>query len=174
MRVTSLFLLLFLSVTIVSAKLPFGEIPPIIILADDSGAKIDGASWSSEELNSGKITILFYADPDVGEINAHVNDAVKAEKFPQEKFTTVAILNMAATWIPNAVISLKLKSKQRENKNLIYVKDLQKVLVKKWGLHDDGSNILLFGKQGEVLYSANGKLSEAQIQKLLTMIREKL
>jgi hypothetical protein len=38
----------------------------------------------------------------------------------------VAILNMAATWIPDAVINFKLKSRQEEDKSTVFVKDLEK------------------------------------------------
>ena len=87
------------------AELPLGEIPPKIVLQDDLGGRLDGTPWSSEELVSGKIIILFYVDPDESELNNHVTVAIKAEKFPLEKTGSVAVINMAATWLPNVKIN---------------------------------------------------------------------
>ena len=63
---------------------------------------------------------------------------------------------MAATWLPNMMINIKLKSKQEKHKSTVNVKDLEKILVKKWGLKDDDSDGMLFGKDGKVLYSVDG------------------
>jgi len=42
--------------------LPIGEIPSKIVLQKDLGGRLDGTPWSSEELLSGKIIILFHAN----------------------------------------------------------------------------------------------------------------
>ena len=57
---------------------------------------------------------------------------------------------MAATWLPSFKINKKLKSKQEKYKTTVYVKDLKKRLVEKWGLSDDNNNVMLFGKDREV------------------------
>ena len=59
---TMIFLMLF--TTVVLAELPIGEIPPKVVLKGDLGGKLDGTQWSSEELVSGKVIVLFYVDPD--------------------------------------------------------------------------------------------------------------
>ena len=84
---TMIFLMLF--PTIVLAELPIGEIPLKVILKDDLGGKLDGTQWSSEELVSGKVIVLFYDDPDESELNNHVSDALKAENYPKEKYGSI-------------------------------------------------------------------------------------
>ena len=81
---------------------------------------------------------------------------------------------MAATWLPNLAINIKLQSKQEEYKSTVYVKDLEKTLVKKWGLTDDNSDIILFGKDGKVLYSYDGKFSDAQVKELVQAFKDNL
>ena len=81
---------------------------------------------------------------------------------------------MAATWLPNFALNMKLKSKQENYKNTVYVKDLQKILVKSWGLTDDNSDVVVFGKEGEVLYSVDGKFTDSQVQEILKVVRESL
>ncbi len=77
---------------------------------------------------------------------------------------------MAATWLPNVKINIKLKSKQEKFKTTANVKDLEKSLLDKLGLSDDNSNVILFGKDGKVLYSVDGEYAEAQVQELIKKI----
>jgi len=170
MRTIATMILIMLLSKMVLAELPLGEIPPKVILKDDLGGRLDGTQWSSDELVSGKVIVLFYVDPDESELNNHVSDALKAENYPREKYGSVGMANMAATWLPNFAINMKLKSKQEKHKTTVYVKDLDKTLVKKWGLSDDNSNVVVFGKNGTVLYSVDGKFSDAQVKEIIKVI----
>ena len=158
----------------VLAELPIGEIPPKAVLKDDLGGRLDGTQWSSEELVSGKVIVLFYVDPDESELNNHVSDALKAENYPKEKYGSIGMANMAATWLPNFAINMKLKSKQEQYKSTVYVKDLEKTLVKKWGLSDDNSDVVVFGKDGRVLYSVDGKFTDPQVKEIVKVVWDNL
>ena len=174
MRTLSVLMIFLLSALPLSAELPLGKIPPKIILEGDLGGRLDGTAWNSEELISGKVMVLFYVDPDEADLNNHVSDALKAENFPLDKYGSVGIANMEATWLPNFAINIKLKSKQEKHKSTIYVKDLEKTLVKKWGLTDDDSDIILFGKDGKVLFSYDGKFSDAQVKEIIQAVKDNL
>ena len=89
------------------------------MLQKDLGGRLDGTPWSSEELVSGKIIILFHVDPDESELNNHVTEALKAEKFSTEKTGSVVVVNMAASWLPDVTINKKLKIKQEEYKTTV-------------------------------------------------------
>ena len=167
-----IFIMLF--PTMVLAELPIGEIPPKVVLKDDLGGRLNGTQWSSEELVSGKVIVLFYVDPDESELNNHVSDALKAENYPKEKYGSIGMANMAATWLPNFAINMKLKSKQEQYKSTVYVKDLDKTLVKKWGLSDDNSDVVVFGKDGSVLYSVDGKFTDAQVKEIVKVVWDNL
>jgi uncharacterized protein len=77
-----------------------GQVPPRVELKDNLGGRLDGKPWSSDELK-GKVHVLFYADPDEKDTNEDASEALKKEKFPAEKYQSVAIINMAATFMPN-------------------------------------------------------------------------
>ena len=126
MKILAIKIILILVPTMLLAELPIGEIPPKIVLKGDLGGRIDGTQWSSEELVSEKVIVLFYVDPDESELNNHVSDALKAENYPKEKYGSIGMANMAATWLPNFAINMKLKSKQEKHKETVYVKDLEK------------------------------------------------
>ena len=70
---------------------------------------------------------------------------------------------MAVTWIPDAVINFKLKSRQEEVKSTVFAKDFEKALVQQCGLNDDDSKFMLFGKDGKVFYSFEGEYPESHI-----------
>ena len=174
MRILATMIFIILVPTMLLAELPIGEIPPKVVLKGDLGGRIDGRQWSSEELVSEKVIVLFYVDPDESELNNHVSDALKAENYPKEKYGSIGMANMAATWLPNFAINMKLKSKQEKHKETVYVKDLDKTLVKKWGLSDDNSDVIVFGKDGRVLYSVDGKFTEAQVKEIVKVVWDNL
>jgi len=167
-------MIFLLSALPLSAELPLGKIPPKILLEGDLGGRLDGTAWNSEELISGKVMVLFYVDPDEADLNNHVSDALKAENFPLDKYGSVAVGNMDATWMPNFAINIILKNKQEKHKSTIYIKDLKKTFVKKWGLSDDDSDIMLFGKDGKVLFSYDGKFSDAQVKEIIQAVKDNL
>jgi predicted transcriptional regulator len=67
-----------------------------------------------------------------------------------------------------------LEKKQKEFARTIYVKDKKKVLVKKWSLADDNSDIMIFNKKGELIYKKFGKLSKGEMTKAISLIKQNL
>ena len=174
MRTLAIMIIIMIFPAMVLAELPIGEIPPKVVLKGDLGGRIDGTQWSSEELVSEKVIVLFYVDPYESELNNHVSDALKAENYPKEKYGSIGMANMAATWLPNFAINMKLKSKQEKHKETVYVKDLDKTLVKKWGLSDDNSDVIVFDKDGRVLYSVDGKFTDPQVKEIVEVVWDNL
>jgi predicted transcriptional regulator len=99
---------------------------------------------------------------------------LKKRHFDRSNYASVAIVNLAATWMPNALIESKLKSKQKEFPDTTYVKDKKKVLVGKWNLADDNSDVLVFDKSGALIYKKFGKLSAKEITFVLELIEKNL
>jgi YtfJ family uncharacterized protein len=150
-----------------------GQIPPRVELKDKGGGRLNGTPWSSDELK-GKVHVLFYVDPDEADLNNDASEALRKADFPGEKFQSVAIINMAATWLPNFAISSKLKKKQKAYPRTTYVRDYQKAVVEAWKIADDNSDVLAFDKQGRLIFRKDGKLNPEEIQKLLQAVRENL
>jgi YtfJ family uncharacterized protein len=163
----------FLIVVGSSMAVEIGKVPSSVSLSGENGGKIDGTVWSSAMLK-GKVHILFYVDPDERKLNENLTKALKKRHFDRKKYASVAMINLAATWMPNAILESKLKAKQKEFPDTIYVKDKKKVLVQKWGLEDDNSDILVFNKEGKLIYQKFGKLSEKEIASVLALIEKNL
>jgi YtfJ family uncharacterized protein len=150
-----------------------GEVPPRAELKEKLGGRLDGKPWRSEELQ-GKIHILFYADPDEKNTNNPAMEALDKEHFPDDKVHTFGIINMAATYMPNFLISIALKEKQEKYPTVTYVRDYKKVLVNAWKIADDSNDILVFDKKGKLIFKKEGKLNAAEIQKLIKLIYDNM
>jgi len=156
-----------------SMAVELGMVPAFVIIEGENGGRIDGTPWESSMLK-GKIYTLFYVDPDERDLNNPLADALKAKKFDRKKVNSVAIINLAATWLPNIVLEAKLKEKQKKFPHTIYVKDKKKVLVKEWNLADDNSDILIFDKKGKLIYKKFGKVSDDEIKDVIALIEKNL
>jgi len=171
-KLCSVMFVLFLAPQMVQA-IELGQVPPKVELLENLGGRLDGTAWRSDELK-GKVHVLFYVDPDEKDTNNDASEALDREKFPAEKFQSVAIINMAATWMPNFAISMSIEDKQKRYPRTIYVRDYKKVLVDAWKMADDSSNILAFDQQGKLIFRKDGKLSPDDIQKLIKAIKDHL
>jgi YtfJ family uncharacterized protein len=155
------------------SQVKLGQPLPEMSLSGDSGGRVNGQPWTSSELK-GKVNLLFYVDPDHKGDNPALEKALEAEKFPEDRFQSTAVINMAATWLPNAAIASSLKSKQKDYPRTVYVKDLQKSLVKNWGLDDNSYVVLMLDKSGMPAFYKAGPLSQSDIDQLITLIKQNL
>jgi YtfJ family uncharacterized protein len=158
---------------VVWAGAEVGQVPSKVELKDNLGGRLDGKPWSSDELK-GKVHVLFYVDPDEKDTNNETSEALDKEKFPAEKFQSVAIINMAATFMPNFLISSSVKEKQEKYPRTLYLRDFKRVLVQEWKLADDSSDILAFDKAGKIIFRKDGKLTPEEIQKLIKAIKDNM
>jgi len=163
-------ILLLLTLTLFSLyALEIQKLLPDATLEGDNGSQVNGKAFHSNTLKN-KVRVIFYVDPDEKDTNEALTQALKNEHFDKTKFGTVAIINLAATWKPNFVIEKILASKQKEFPDTLYVKDREKVLVKKWQVADDSSDIIVIDKDGSVLYYHAGKVPSTQ--KIINLIKE--
>ncbi len=165
-------LAIFLIVSNCSA-LEIGQAPPLVLLKGKLGGRLDGRQWSSSEL-TGKVSVLFYVDPDEKDRNNPASEALKKANFPAAAFQSYGIINMASSWMPNFAITAALKVKQKRYPTTIYVRDYQRVLVKTWHIADNNSDVLAFDKSGKLIFEKDGKLSADDIRKLLQAVSDNL
>jgi len=172
MKIINIFLTIFISTNLLA--LSVGEKQKeVSIEAENGGFVKDGSKWSSLSIKD-KVIVLFYVDPDEKDTNSHFTKILKEQKYNKDKFGTIAIVNLAATWKPNFIIESLLKSKQEEFPRTIYVKDKASVLVNEWSLKDDSSEILLFSKDSKLLFYKSGKMMDEDIKEVLSIIDNNL
>jgi predicted transcriptional regulator len=148
-----------------------GEALAKVELSGDKGGLVSGNAWTSESIK-GKVWTLFYVDPDKKDINELLENTIKAEKFSREKFGSIAVINMAATWLPNGIISSSIESKQEKFPLTTYVKDKDKVLVKEWKLADETYDVMIFDATGKLRYYKSGTLEKSDVDTFIALIKE--
>ena len=153
--------------------LTLGEVPKDISLSGDNGGKVDGTAWQSNMIKD-KVYVFFYVDPDKKDDNEAFIDALHEKNYDKEQYGSIAIINLKATWLPNFAIEKKLEAKQKEFQNTIYAKDKTKHLVQEWALADDASNVLIFDKDGKLIYQYDGAIEKDEMQKAFALIEENL
>ena len=156
------------------SAITLGEIPKQVVIEGDNGGLVKGGAWDSSMLRD-KVYVMFYVDPDEKDANEAFSQILKKQEYRKKgDYGSIAIVNMAATWKPNFAIEALLKGKQKEFPKTVYVKDKNKVLVKEWNLGDDASNIIIFSKNGTVLFYKSGKMNAEDTKKALSLIEENL
>jgi len=124
----------------------------------------------SSDIIKGKTFLVNYVDPDAREVNRAFMREL--EKLNNGKTGSIAIINLAATWLPNSLIEGELKKSQKVHPTTLYVKDYNKVLVKKWGLKDNDYNTLIFDKNKKLLFKAHGKLTPQQQKQIKEILKK--
>ena len=152
-----LVLLTLLWLPLAMAAPPLHQPLPEVTLAGGDGGRLDGSPWHSGELR-GKVSILFYVDPDARDDNVELEKALHAEGFPRDRLQSVAVINMAATWLPDFVVEGPLEEKQKTYPDTLYLKDLHKRLVRAWGLDDEAYDVLLLDRGGRLIQYHSGPL----------------
>jgi hypothetical protein len=164
---------LFLSSFLLTLLISVGSVPPVVNLSGKDGKMVNGNEFSTKMIK-GKVYLVLYVDPDVRKKNDKFVEKIKEQHFDKSKFGSIVIINMSATWLPNFALNKILKKKQKEFPDTIYVKDYKKVFVKKWGLKDDDYNVLLFDKDGNLIFYKSGKMSEKDTKRVIELIKKNL
>jgi len=142
---------------------------PQLSISGLEGGKTDGSPFMSSSL-SGQVTVIYFVDPDVRDLNSAFYDAAKAASFPADSSKSVAIINMAATLMPNFVLEGMLSKKQKKFPRTIYVRDRHRVTIRAWDLEDHSSCVTIVNAKGIVIYSKCGRIPDAEIAPMIQMI----
>lgn len=158
------------------AEMEIGSTPKPVVLSNDLGGYIDGRPWDTKDLR-GKVSILFYVDPDERDINDEATDALGDDqimKDSKDAFATYVIINLDATWLPNAFIKSLIEDSQEEHPDTSYIYDTTEKLNKDWGIATDNYDIVVLDKEGKVAFSKDGVLSKSDIKAMLKAIHDNL
>ena len=161
---------LFASIVMLHA-VNVGEVLPPLTLEDNNGGDSSSKAWHSQNLE-GKVHVLLYMDPDKRKEAMPFLDTLNAKQYDKKTYSTVAIVNLAATWMPDAILEAMLSKKQKELNNTEFVFDKRKYVLAKWDMKDDASNVVILDKNMKVLYSKSGILSQDEINNILSIVKK--
>ena len=151
-----------------------GSQPPSIVLEDKEGGFVaDGEPWSSSMIQK-KVYAVVYLDPDSRHKNRILQAKLKSAEFNLNHFGSIVVINLAATWLPNAILKPMIKKEQKDKPYAHFVFDAKKKLVQIWGLKDKDYNFLLFDSGGKCLYISYGEISLPECKKVIQLIRDNI
>jgi len=163
---------IFILVVTVSLSLmavEVGQPLPSVTLSGKQGGYANGKSWESTKLK-GHSRLIIYMDPDK---RKNIDSLMKAlSRNTSHTFTTVAIVNLAATWMPNRVLISKLNKQRSKMKQTEYIFDKKRILVSRWGLPDDDTTVMVVNAAGNVLYAKSGKLTDTDVAAVLHKVTQ--
>jgi predicted transcriptional regulator len=120
----------------------------------------------------GWVLAVFYIDPDVRDLNRHVEAALlkDQELDRQTSYTGFGITNLKAGRLPNFVYKITIRN-QREKTGDVILLDDNYTILNLWGLKNH-SDIVVLDKERICRYIYHGKLPPAEVDKLITIIKE--
>ena len=152
------------------SQINIGSEASYVELSGKNGGFLDSSqSWNSKMLSKKPITILTYVDPDNEKDNKHVEEELQ-RKYSNEQLEIFAIINTKSSWLPDFAIKKKLRERQKKNKNLQILIDKNRVIQNEWGLQDGKYHVLLFDKDGFLVFLKSGKLTVNDLEKLKNLI----
>ncbi len=146
-----------------------------VSLNGEHGGFVNGKTWTFSQ-NQNKVRLIFYVDPDERAKGKNFKgNATKLEElYLGQNFKVQVILNLDATWVPTALISSKIKSKQEDRPQRDFILDKDKTLVKKWGIADNEYNVLVFDNSNKLIYQHSGDVSKEDIKTIYKLIDQEM
>lgn len=133
---------------------------------------------SGEDFNSdtliGKASVVFYVSPSKKDLNEEASEAVKKEKFNSDNFSSVGIIDLKSSWIPNGLIVRSIKKKQKKYPRTIYLKDKDRHMHEILSFEPKGNDVFVFNAKGEEVYRHLGKLNTTDIDKLVSTLKKEI
>lgn len=165
-----IFLMLLWSVSPAAAvELKVGDKASDFVLKDSLGTEY---SLNSTEFN-GKVLSVLYVSPAEKDMNAHVEDALLKDTGldRNKRYRGLGISNNKASNWPDFLINKIIKSKKEKTGAIILV-DTNYTILNLWGLKNHSSNVVVLDKNRICRYIYKGKLSPAEVTRLIQIIKE--
>jgi uncharacterized protein len=143
---------------------------PKIVLSGEAGETLDGKDFDTSSLK-GKTFLLVHLDPDQRDLNDKAQKALEAAKLSGPKYGSVVLINAKSSWIPNGILKTALKLSQKKFADTTYVLDYSKTFVDQWNFKDNSSSFMVINADGLPIFRREGKLSDADIAELLSLIK---
>jgi len=171
--VVFLIMMFFISGGKVQAKAVVGQTLKNVEILNVNDKKATIPFWGK------KVLTIMYTDPDEKDVNDDLSDAISAKNYPISKYFGVGVANCKDTWIPNGLIRIKAKEKQKQYKKSKILLDEKKILSKAWGLGDcdDLGVVIIIGKDKKIKYIKKIKTkkeSKSVIAEVLKIIEVEL
>lgn len=133
-------------------------------------------NWNSSQL-PGKVRVVQHiaGRTSAKEKNATLIEAIKAAKFPHDKYQTTTIVNTDDA-IPGS--GMFVRSSIESNKKLYpwsqFIVDSNGLARKAWQLDEESSAIVVLDKNGRVEWAKDGALTQEEVQQVIALLHKLL
>jgi YtfJ family uncharacterized protein len=158
------------------------ELSPVVV--SSAGEVIQSAQnkgiiyqgWNSNQLKGRVFLIQHIAGRSASKkMNAAMMSAITAAKLPVDKYLTVTIINANdVIWGTSGFVKSSVEDSKIEYPHASFVLDQKGIVAKAWDLQPESSAIILLDKQGKVLFSKDGVLSQEEIDSVIQLIKSHL
>ncbi len=105
------------------------------------------------------------------EMNAPLIEAIKAAKFPQDKYQTLTIINQDdALWGTGSFVKSSAEDSKKEFPHSSFVLDAKGEVAKAWQLQEKSSAIIVVDASGNVKFAKEGALKESEIKHVIKLV----
>ncbi|WHP30892.1 YtfJ family protein [Trabulsiella odontotermitis] len=156
------------------------RVPPVGI-ADRGELILDKDQFSYKTWNSaqlpGKVRVVQHiaGRTSAKEKNAALIEAIKAAKFPHDRYQTTTIVNTDDA-IPGS--GMFVRSSLESNKKLYpwsqFIVDSNGAARKAWQLDEESSAIAVLDKDGRVAWAKDGALTQDEVQQVIALLHKLL
>ncbi|MCA1923542.1 YtfJ family protein [Buttiauxella noackiae] len=138
--------------------------------------KFSYKSWNSAQL-PGKVRVLqlMAGRTSAKEKNAGIIEAIKASKFPHDRYQTTTIVNTDDAIIGTGMfVRSSLESNKTQYPWSQIIVDSNGVAQKSWQLESGSSAIVVLDKEGRVQFAKDGGLTQEEVQQVMRLLQELL
>ncbi|HGJ5859790.1 YtfJ family protein [Arsenophonus nasoniae] len=181
-KIIAIVILLTLPISALTATFEINKPVPAVTVTDrgelllNENGKLIYQDWSSKGL-AGKVrTILHIAGRlSAKELNEPLIEAIKQQKFDQQKYQTTTIINTDDTILGTGFfVRSSIEDSKREFPFSQIIVDNNGVVKKTWQLKPKSSTIIVLNKNGNVLFAKDGALTSEETNKVIKLIETQL
>lgn len=138
--------------------------------------KFSYKNWNSSQL-AGKVRVVQHiaGRTSAKEKNATLIEAIKAAKFPHDRYQTTTIVNTDDA-IPGS--GMFVRSSIESNKQLYpwsqFIVDSNGLARKAWQLQEESSAIVVLDSEGRVQWAKDGALTQDEVQQVVALLHKLL
>lgn len=133
-------------------------------------------SWNSAQL-PGKVRVIQHiaGRSSAKEKNAALIEAIKAAKFPHDRYQTTTLVNTDDA-IPGTGMFVRssIESNKQQYPWSQFIVDSHGAAKKAWQLADGGSAIVVLDKQGNVEFAKDGALTQDEVKQVISLLHRLL
>lgn len=158
-----------------------GQRVPAVGISDRGELRLDKDEFSYKNWNSaqlpGKVRVVQHiaGRTSAKEKNATLVEAIKAAKFPHDKYQTTTLVNTDDA-IPGS--GMFVRSSIESNKKLYpwsqFIVDSNGVARNAWQLEEGSSAIVVLNKDGRVEWAKDGALTQEDVQQVIALLHKLL